>query len=637
MYAVVSRALFMKILLVEDDYALVEVLLLSLAANHYTVDLAANGEVGLEFASLWKYDLVILDVNLPKLDGLSLCRKLRSQGFITPILMLTGQSSNQEISTGLDAGADDYVAKPCNLEQLLARIRALLRRGNIATISPILTWGNLSLDPAIAQVTYQSQIIPVRPKEYTLLELFLRCPQQIFSRDAVIDRLWIADDCPTKHAVTNLIKDLRQRLNAAGMTEELIETVYGIGYRLKVSPQILNDQSQTLEPKNTAKEEKRPDQTSSDVHNSAGFAKIRSRFNESLAGRIKILQMAGRSLQTGTLTDDQRKSAKDEAHRLAGSLGTFGYPQGSVLAKAIECLLIGSNALTTSEIVNINQLILDLGQAINSSDQCDKEVVSELPKPVVLFMGDDLKLADALYLEAIAQGMRLEMVKLANIDQCKEQISIILLALEQSEDLAQLSTLKQYFPIIPVLVIADRLHQNPQEILHERVEVARRGGDRYLLQPISPKEIFAVVNQLITEQRSRTDQVSDGKKSKIMIVDDDPLILEFMANLLQPWGLEVTCLENPLEFWQVLTATQPDLLILDWEMPTFKGIELCQVIRSDPEWMELPILMITAHQDADIISQAFAAGCDDFVRKPIIEPELIVRIFKHLQPTRLQT
>ncbi len=620
----------MKILLVEDDRSLVELLFASLTTNHYTVDLAEDGEVGLEFACLWKYDLVILDVNLPKLDGLSLCRKLRSQGFITPILMLTAQDSNQEISTGLDAGADDYVAKPCNLEQLLARIRALLRRGNIATISPILTWGELSLDPAIAQVTYQFQIIPVRPKEYTLLELFLRCPHQIFSRDAIIDRLWISDDCPTKHAVTNLIKDLRQRLNAAGMTEELIETVYGIGYRLKVPPTA--SQHQDLVQTTTGNQEKRIDQASSDFQNSIGFAKIHSRFKESLLGRIKVLQEAGRSLQMGTLADDQRKAAKDEAHRLAGSLGTFGYPQGSVLAKAIEYLLIGFNPFAKSEIVKVNQLILDLELSINSSNLCDLEVVSELPKPMVLFIGDDLKLADALYLEAIAQEMRLEMVELANIAQCKEQISIVLLALKQSEDLAQLSTLKQYFPTIPVLVIADRSQQNPQEILHERVEVARRGGDRYLLQPINPTEIFAVVNQFIIQQRSRADQVSAPKKSKIMIVDDDPVILEFMANLLEPWGLQVTCLENPLEFWQVLTTTQPDLLILDWEMPTFKGIELCQVIRNDPQWMSLPILMITAHHDTDMISQAFAAGCNDFVRKPIIEPELIARILKHLQP-----
>jgi len=626
----------MKILLVEDDQSLGEMLSLSLTSNHYTVDLAADGEVGIELACLWKYDLVILDLHLPKLDGLSVCRQLRSKGLVVPILILTSQNSNQEVATGLDAGADDYLVKPFNLDELLARIRALLRRGNTETTSPVLVWGNLCLDPSIAQVTYLDRIVAARPKEYVLLELLLRCPHQIFSRDAIIDRLWTADDCPTKHAVTNLIKDLRHRLNDAGMTEELIETVYGIGYRVKVPPQTANHQSQTLVLKNTGDQEKQLDQTSSDFHNSPEFTKIRARFKESLEGRMKVLQEAGKSLQAGTLTDHERKAAKDEAHRLAGSLGTFGYLQGSVLAKAIERLFIGSNSPTASEVVKINQLILDLGKSIDSSDRCDREEVTALPQPMVWFMGDDLNLADALYLEAIDQGMRLELVELANIAQCKEQISIVLLALKQSEDLAQLSTLKQYFPTIPVLVIADRSQDDPDEILHERVEVARRGGDRYLLQPINPSEIFAVVNQLITEHRSRTDRVSDPKKSKIMIVDDDPLILEFTANLLQPWGLQVTCLENPLEFWQVLTATQPDLLILDWEMPTFKGIELCQVIRNDSQWMSLPILMVTAHQDADIISQAFAAGCDDFVRKPIIEPELIARILKHLQPNPIR-
>ena len=279
----------MKILLVEDDQSLGEMLSLSLTSNHYTVDLAADGEVGLELACLWKYDLVILDLHLPKLDGLSVCRQLRSKGLVVPILILTSQNSNQEVATGLDAGADDYLVKPFNLDELLARIRALLRRGNTETTSPVLVWGNLCLDPSIAQVTYLDRIVAARPKEYVLLELLLRCPHQIFSRDAIIDRLWTADDCPTKHAVTNLIKDLRHRLNDAGMTEELIETVYGIGYRVKVPPQTANHQSQTLVLKNTGDQEKQLDQTSSDFHNSPEFTKIRARFKESLEGSMVLL------------------------------------------------------------------------------------------------------------------------------------------------------------------------------------------------------------------------------------------------------------------------------------------------------------------------------------------------------------
>jgi len=613
----------MKILLVEDDQFLGEMLSSSLTSNHYTVDLAADGEVGLELAYLWKYDLVILDLQLPKLDGLSVCRQLRSKGLIVPILILTSQNSNQEIATGLDAGADDYLVKPFNLDELLARIRALLRRGNTETIAPVLAWGNLCLDPSIAQVTYLDRIVAVRPKEYVLLELLLRCPHQIFSRDAIIDRLWTADDCPTKHAVTNLIKDLRHRLNDAGMTEELIETVYGIGYRVKTPPQ---NKSEAIENKQEVI--------------SKGIAEIQARFINSLEHRIEILQEAVRSIEAGELDDAQRLEAREEAHRLAGSFGTFGYPQSSVLARSIEHLLLGADRLTDREAAKMHQLLLELKQSIDKSP--DSIVSSNaLPEPIVLFISGDLKLADTFYQEAIAHKFRFESIEAANVQRrleqglAKEKISAILLTLDRkSRDLSLLQSLKQQFPTIPVLILADRNPRNDsaQEILHERIQVARLGVDRYLLQPITPDRVFTVIDRVI----SQSIQALEPVKAKIMVVDDDPIILTFLANLLPPWGLQVTCLDNPIQFWEVLTATQPDLLLLDLEMPTFKGIELCQVIRNDPQWMNLPILMITANDRAEAIAQAFAAGCDDFVRKPIIEPELIARVLKHLEPARIR-
>ncbi len=458
------------------------------------------------------------------------------------------------------------------------------------------------------------------------------------------------------HTVFLRAEDLRQRLNASGMTEELIDTVYGIGYRLKVSPQTLLAQP-LVEMLKVATEGKIPVKvlvnnalsTNKAPENkfSDGIAKIKERFDASLEERMKVLLEAERSLQQGKLTSDQRIAAKDDIHRLAGTLGTFGYPEASEIAKGLESLLIGTNLLTESEIIRINQLILKLGKVIaKSSDPVTLAVLSESLKPIVLFLGEDLKFADALYLEAIANGFRFKMLEPANLKEnleewiTKDTISVVLIALNpkdlESEHLLQLSILKQYFPSIPVLILANHTNHDPQDILRERVEVARRGGDRYLLQPIALNEIFVIVNQLIIQMRSQSLAISETEKAKIMVVDDDPIILEFLTNLLQPWGLQVTCLGNSLEFWEVLTATQPDLLILDLEMPTFKGIELCQVIRSDPQWISLPILMITARQEAEIIAQAFAAGCDDFVRKPIIEPELIARIIKHLEPSRIR-
>lgn len=155
----------MKILLVEDDQSTRELLAFHLGLARYTVEQAEDGATALDLAVLWNYDLIILDVNIPYLDGVSLCRQLRVQGVTTPILMLTAQAEDRDVINGLDAGADDYVTKPFEVSRVLARVRALLRRGRTATTIPSLVWGDLCLDPVQAQVTYQAQVVPLTPKE----------------------------------------------------------------------------------------------------------------------------------------------------------------------------------------------------------------------------------------------------------------------------------------------------------------------------------------------------------------------------------------------------------------------------------------------------------------------------------------
>jgi CheY-like chemotaxis protein len=121
-----------------------------------------------------------------------------------------------------------------------------------------------------------------------------------------------------------------------------------------------------------------------------------------------------------------------------------------------------------------------------------------------------------------------------------------------------------------------------------------------------------------------------------MILDDDPLVLESLSDLLQPWGLQVTTLHDSQQFWTVLTDSQPDLLVMDLEMPTFSGIDLCRVVRQDPKWGNLPILVVTAHTDIESIQQVFAAGADDFVGKPVVGPELVTRVISRIDRSRLQ-
>jgi diguanylate cyclase (GGDEF)-like protein len=233
----------MKILLVEDDDSTTQLLVTALTNQYYTVDVANDGQIAWQMMELYIYDLILLDVILPNLDGISICRQLRSQGNQIPILILTGKNGAINRVTGLDAGADDYVTKPFDLNELLARIRALLRRGNLA-LPPILTWGELQLDPSKCQVTWNHENVHLTPKEYGLLELFLRNNHRVFSSNALIEHLWSFEEIPSEDTVRSHLKGLRTKLRKAGVTPEPIETVYGIGYRLKPAP----EDSQQVQP-----------------------------------------------------------------------------------------------------------------------------------------------------------------------------------------------------------------------------------------------------------------------------------------------------------------------------------------------------------------------------------------------------
>jgi DNA-binding response OmpR family regulator len=222
----------MRILLVEDDELLAEALAEALNDQRYVVDVAHDGEAGWDQSQILEYDLILLDVMLPKLDGFSLCRRLRSRQCNIPILMLTARETSTDKVTGLDAGADDYLVKPVDLPELLARIRAILRRGTISG-SPVLTWGELELDPSSYKVTYNRQLLHLTPKEYSFLELFLRNGERVFSRHLLVEHLWSLEEPPGDETIRAHIKSLRHKLRGVGAPEDMIETVHGIGYRLK--------------------------------------------------------------------------------------------------------------------------------------------------------------------------------------------------------------------------------------------------------------------------------------------------------------------------------------------------------------------------------------------------------------------
>jgi DNA-binding response OmpR family regulator len=223
----------MRILLVEDDSQLVASLSEALVVQRYIVDSAKDGESAWDKAQAIVYDLILMDVTLPKLDGVRLCQRLRDRGYFSPILMLTARDTSLDKVIGLDAGADAYMVKPFNLQELLAQIRALLRRGQSGT-PPILRWGDLSLDPSSYEVIYERSLIRLTPKEFALLEALMRYGKKVLSRAALIEQVWTWQESPAEDTIKTYVKNLRAKLKDAGAPNDLIETVRGVGYRLKI-------------------------------------------------------------------------------------------------------------------------------------------------------------------------------------------------------------------------------------------------------------------------------------------------------------------------------------------------------------------------------------------------------------------
>jgi len=362
-----------KILFVEDDQHTCELMAATLETHRYAVDVVTDGESGLEMALQWPYDLILLDVMLPRLNGIEVCRRLRAEACQTPILILTTRGASEDVIAGLDAGADDYVVKSCEPDQLMARVRALLRRGGDSAASPILTWGELCLDPSSAQVTFQDTVVPCRPKEYTLLELFLRNHQRLLSRSSIIDHLWAYDDAPVEGSVTTLVKDLRRRLKAAGVEPDPIETVYGLGYRLRPEPEA----ESSPPPIKQTGGEGAPDLSPSSTAKAAAEQRVKevlqqvdAKFRASWAERLAVLEAAAASLQSGDGTREQQEAALAAVHKLVGGLGTFGYDDAAAIAEVLEAALrqhLEQEAQWANQFADrLGQLQQALGQAAKS-------------------------------------------------------------------------------------------------------------------------------------------------------------------------------------------------------------------------------------------------------------------------------
>ena len=438
-----------------------------------------------------------------------------------------------------------------------------------------------------------------------------------------MDRLWGFDDAPTDRAIITHIKDVRKKLKAGGLTEEIIETVYGMGYRLKPYPQSAPFNFNKLVTKSTKRHQSRGvDKSESD--------KVLERFRGSFNQQIAVLDEAKTALLAGNLGTELQQAAKHEAHKLAGSLGSFGYPEGSRLARSAEHLLIKYRSFTAEEITDFSELVTGLQQELA------KTPITSTAVPVftiltfnyrVLVVDDDAALTERLKVESEAWGFRMKIAP--NITAARSRLAlsmpdVMLLDLsfaETEEDgLTLLRGLTGRSPTLPVIVFTGR------DSLADRLAVSRLGAKQFLHKPATTEQIFRAIARVLPSPKT--------SEAKVLIVDDDPVMLVKLSALLTPWGLEVTNLKEPQQFWEVLISTEPDLVVLDLEMPIVSGLELCQVVRQDIQWENLPILVVTAHTAPESLQQAFAAGADDFITKPVLGPELVTRVLSRIKRTR---
>jgi DNA-binding response OmpR family regulator/HPt (histidine-containing phosphotransfer) domain-containing protein len=495
----------MRILVVEDDDIVLTLLRERLSAEHYAIDAATDGLTGWEYASAYDYDLLILDVVLPKLDGISLCQKLRQAGYTLPILMLTAQDTSMAKILGLDAGADDYVVKPFDPAELTARVRALLRRGSTNPL-PIMLWGDLCLNSSTQEVSYGGTLLDLTAKEYGLLEMMLRESQRVFSKDEILDCLWSAEEFPVEATVRSHMRRLRGKLVAVGAPADLIATAHGRGYYLK--PVGDGGLPLSFEPA--------PEPAPGTSEDAAQYLQFLNQTwqnqRSNCLQRVHTLGSALDQLENQALTLAEQSEAYRLAHNLVGTLGTFGLAEAMAMARSLEQEFHPDIYLEPSQVKPLKQLLAHLQQQIETTD-----TLVSLPKPI--------------------------------------------------------------------------------------------------------------------ETESRLGNANAGRSPtrRLMLVDDDPILLQTLSKQLPGYGFQVCLLDDPQQFWAVLEDLNPDVLVLDIQMPQMSGLELCQNLRSAARWQKLPVLFLSAFADARTQHQAFAAGADDYLCKPITAQDLSDRIHRRIE------
>jgi diguanylate cyclase (GGDEF)-like protein len=356
------------------------------------------------------------------------------------------------------------------------------------------------------------------------------------------------------------------------------------------------------------------------VRMAADVAAVWERHKEGTIERLRNLERAAAALVDGVLDNGQRRQAEAEAHNLAGSVGVFGFSEGSRLAREIEGLLRGSAPLPLAEVMLVSELVVGLRRHIERPIEVSPDPAEEesFPKPSIAVVSGDRDLADRVTVLAVGRGA--QVMAFSNLADAGAAFvttrpDFVVLDLSPPVGVAAglrfLTELSVGRAAVPVLVLADDASET------DRIEVVRLGGREFLRKPASAQQVVAAATQILERRRAPW--------WTVLVIGDDARS-KSVKRLLSPRHLNIVALSDPSSFWDTLETVSPDLVIFDEDMPGALGIGLTKAVRGSSKWAALPVMFLSAQDRPDAIRNAFTAGADDFIRTPVSGVDLAARI-----------
>lgn len=358
----------------------------------------------------------------------------------------------------------------------------------------------------------------------------------------------------------------------------------------------------------------------------AGMAAIWAKSLPHLREQLDLLERAAMAVMDGTLDEELRRAAEREAHRLAGSAGSFGFTAASPMARELEHLFqegLAPDARRVAELVVGLRKQLDTDQLPAPPEEDGGAIEEDDARARVLIVEDDVVLGNGIQSAFADSDIRARVansLEAARKSLQHDQPDAILLDINLGDENG-LDLLSDVDKKMPVFVMTAR------EQFTDRVEAVRKGARTFLQKPLPAREIAATVCELLDH--------ATPEKARVLAVDDDKAILSVLRTLLKRSGFDITTIQDPRLFWDTLQKTRPDVVLLDYDMPEVTGLELCRIMRSDPKWRNVPVIFITGRTDAETITSTFEAGADDFIGKPIVNSEVVARVKTRVERARL--